>query len=209
MGDHRYPKRCYYMLKSFDAVGRVTWATHIKNLLFLYGFGYVWIAHDVGDTVSFINIFRQRLIDCFTQDWHATVNDSSRCYHYKHFKTLLNTERYLSIDLPVKIRRSLARFRASSHQFHIETGRYVHTPLQERICQFCFVSNNISTIECEFHVFFHCSKFINIRNKYLFNWYSAGRNLENFYSLLNSTENTKIQKIALFIDKLLNAAEIS
>ena len=41
MERHRYPKQCYEMLKSLDSIGRVTWAIHVKSMLFTYGFGYV------------------------------------------------------------------------------------------------------------------------------------------------------------------------
>ena len=53
MDNHRYPKQCYNMLKRFDDAGRNTWATEIKNVLFMYGFGYVWIAQDIGDDFAF------------------------------------------------------------------------------------------------------------------------------------------------------------
>ena len=104
---------------SLDNIGRITWTSEVKNLLFLYGFGYVWIAHEVGDTEHFLHIFKQRLIDCHTQNWHQTVSESSRCHYYKHYKTLLNTERYLSINLPLKLRKALSRYRCSSHKLYI------------------------------------------------------------------------------------------
>jgi hypothetical protein len=68
MGDHRYPKHCYLMLKRLHESGRKTWAGSIKDLLFKFGFGYVWVSHDVGDDVNFINIFKQRLTDCYSQN---------------------------------------------------------------------------------------------------------------------------------------------
>jgi len=83
------------MLKSIDDAGRISWATKVKSILFTYGFGYVWISQEIGDCDMFIIFFRSRLIDCFTQNWHDTVSNSSRCHHYRHFKTLLNIERYL------------------------------------------------------------------------------------------------------------------
>lgn len=204
MEDHRYPKHCYFMLKSFDNVGRITWATHVKNLLFLYGFGFVWVSHEIGDITAFISIFRQRLIDCFTQDWHRSVTESSRCYHYQHFKTLLNTERYLSVDLPVNLRYAFARFRTSSHHFNIELGRYQNIPLQERICNFCSENRNMSVLDCEFHVLFHCGRFDNIRTQFLENWYTNDKTLVNFYTLLSSTNQETIYRLATFIDKILS-----
>ena len=49
-----YPRNCYLMLKYLDDIGRRTWATNVKNLLFLYGFGNVWISREVGNVNQFI-----------------------------------------------------------------------------------------------------------------------------------------------------------
>jgi len=50
-------KDVIHMLKSLDNVGHLTWATHIKNLLFLYGFGFVWVSNQVADIDVFISTF--------------------------------------------------------------------------------------------------------------------------------------------------------
>ena len=68
MERHRYPKQCYEMLKSLDSIGRVTWATHIKSLLFTYGFGYVWISQTVGRPETLIHLFQQRIKDSLKPD---------------------------------------------------------------------------------------------------------------------------------------------
>ena len=47
MDNTRYPKQYYYMLYQLDESGRNTWASKIKDLLFNYGFGYVWRSHDI------------------------------------------------------------------------------------------------------------------------------------------------------------------
>ena len=209
MNDHRYPKRCYYMLKSLDNAGRLTWASHIKHLLFLYGFGFVWVSHQVADIDVFISTFKQRLIDCHKQNWNHLIQDSSRCIHYKEFKSLLNTERYLKINLPVKYRQALSRFRCASHTLNVELGRQNKIPFEQRICQFCFQNENVSVVECEFHVFFCCKRFDGIRNSYLFNWYSYDRNLPNFYTIMSSTNEETIYKTALYVEKLLRYYNIS
>ena len=59
MPHYRYPLNCYKMLKDIDISGRWTWATEVKELLFRYGFGYVWIAQDVGDVDMFLRAFKQ------------------------------------------------------------------------------------------------------------------------------------------------------
>ena len=37
LSDHRYPKRCYIILKRLDEAGRINWATIVKNMSFMYG----------------------------------------------------------------------------------------------------------------------------------------------------------------------------
>ena len=59
MDRSRYPKQCYEMLKNLDAVGRENWAIHIRALLFRYGFGYVWIAQDVGNHIILLKSSRR------------------------------------------------------------------------------------------------------------------------------------------------------
>ena len=75
MDRSRYPKQCNEMLKNLDAVGRENWASHIRALLFRYGFGYVWIAQDVGNPNYFIKVFSQRVSDCYRQN-----RPFSHCY---------------------------------------------------------------------------------------------------------------------------------
>ena len=43
--------------------------------------------------------FHQRHKERLTQDWYSSVNSSIRCHHYMYFKSILETERYLSLDL--------------------------------------------------------------------------------------------------------------
>ena len=67
--------------------------------VYKHGFWYVWEADIIGDASRFIDLFRQRLADCFTQQWHSEVEESAKALHYKHFKLILEVETYLNIDL--------------------------------------------------------------------------------------------------------------
>ena len=35
------------------------------------GFGHVWVFRSVGNVPQFLDLFKQRLIDCYTQQWHS------------------------------------------------------------------------------------------------------------------------------------------
>ena len=100
MPNYRYPKQCYNMLRSLASSGKINWASNVRLLLYKHGFGYVWEADTISDASRFINLFRQRLADCFTQQWHSEVGESPKALHYKHFKLILEVEPYLNIDLP-------------------------------------------------------------------------------------------------------------
>ena len=82
------------MLKQFDEAGRRTWASNIKKILFTYGFGYVWIAQEVGNESNLIELFKTRIKDCYLQRWNSGLNYSSKELHYKHFKSHLYSEPY-------------------------------------------------------------------------------------------------------------------
>ena len=56
MESSRLPKGCYKMIFKLDQMGRKTWATKVKELLFHTGFGFVWISQDVGDISEFIRV---------------------------------------------------------------------------------------------------------------------------------------------------------
>ena len=196
MPENRYPKQCYRMLKSLDDIGKITWATRVKDLLNRYGFGYAWIAQDVGDENRFITQFKLRLTDCSTQEWQNQIQNSSRCDLYKNIKSLLDPEKYLSIDIPFHLRKAYSRFRCSSHKLHIETGRHLGVDREFRTCLFCFTNSDILEIEDEYHVFFICSRFNELRQTLLFSWYSGNTNIADFYNILKSQRTNTIRKVA-------------
>ena len=127
-----------------------------------------------GDIGLFISQFKVRLIDCMSQKWHSDITDSIRCDIYREFKSQLNIEKYLCIDMPFYLRKAFARFRCSSHKLNIEFGRHRGIARADRICLHCFNQLNRLVVEDEYLVFFICSKFIGIREEYLHTWYRYG-----------------------------------
>ena len=55
----RYPKQCYMMLYRPGAASRNTWASHVRKLIFNYGFGYAWIWQEIGNPETFIRLFTE------------------------------------------------------------------------------------------------------------------------------------------------------
>lgn len=102
---------------------------------------------------------KQRFLDEYRQNWYAVINNSTRLESYALFKHNLNIEPYLNIITESKFRTALCRFRTSSHDLLIESGRYVNQPRNERICTNC----NLNFIENEYHFLLICPKFRELR----------------------------------------------
>ena len=44
---------------NLDDVGKHTWASEIKLLLYRYGFGHVWVSQSVGNIDVFLSVFKE------------------------------------------------------------------------------------------------------------------------------------------------------
>jgi hypothetical protein len=60
-----------------------------------------------------------RLQDQFLQDWHSTVDTSSKCLVYRTYKNTHCFEKYLDV-LPFDIGKYLCKFRTMNHLLPIE-----------------------------------------------------------------------------------------
>jgi hypothetical protein len=120
---------------------------------------------------------------------------------------MLNPEKYLSIDMPFYVKRSLSRFRCSSHKLYIETGRHLGIPRYERICQHCLQIYNNSFIEDELHVFFICNRLSQQRQRYISPWYSHDYTFHNFCNLIKAKNEENIKNIAFFVHEIMKIVD--
>ena len=119
--------------------GKTNWTKGIKDLLYKYGYGYVWENPNCVSFKTFIPIFKQKIIDCFVQDWHDNL-ESNRCLTiYKVFKQEFKYEQYLDVIKHTKDRRLLTQLRISAHRLRVESARYGRNRLErsDRTCQIC------------------------------------------------------------------------
>ena len=204
MPNHRYPKQFYNMLRSLAATGKVKWASNVRSLLYKHGFGYVWEADTIGDGVQFINSFRQQIKDCSAQQLNSQIEESPKELYYKLFKSTLEIEHYLKIDLPFLYRKIISNFRCSSHCLMIEKGRHQNIDRSLRFCPFC-LRRNAYVIEDEFHFLFVCPAYAEIRNIYFKQeWVRDIVTLNKFYSIMSSVDASSIFSVAKFLLSAFN-----
>ena len=77
---------------------------------------------------------------------------------YRLYKTSVQTEHYVSCQLPRTTRRTMALFRSGALPLPVETGRYSRPqiPLNERLCKFC----NTNSVENEIHCLMLCPLYL-------------------------------------------------
>ena len=156
----RLPKQCYQMLLSLDGRGKKCWITNIKEILSSSGFQFVWINQGVGNEQNFLNVFKQRLIDMFMQDWSSTLRDGNRYELYRTFKDIFSKEAYLAnIDI-VCFRIAFSHIRLGVLPINCNMYRYSENPSDKQcICG--------SQEENEHHFLYVCPVYDDLRLKFL------------------------------------------
>ena len=150
MNRDKFPYQCYKMLRRSDETGRNTWAPKVKQLLFTYGFG---------DINMFIRTFKQGIVDCAKQEWHAKLSDSGKARHYRFIIPLLEITNYLKLNIPIKYQIALSKLRCSIHKLKVERGRHESIAYEQRLCKLC----NYNLVEDEFHFVMICPIYENLR----------------------------------------------
>jgi hypothetical protein len=196
MDNTRLPKASYNMLYLMDQNGKTNWVTKVKNLLFKYGFGYVFIMQEIGNSKLFMLNFKNRILDCSAQEWASNISDISKLKCYSSFKSMLDPEKYL---LCIEIRRfkvAMSRFRCSNHCLEIETGRRENINLNDRLCKYCRSKGKLF-IEDEYHFTCICDLYVDIRSKYIA--YVKRYTVNDFVKLMKTNIVCQINELSKFI----------
>lgn len=189
----RIPKQAFVSSQNrinFCADGLSNWAKSVKNCFDIYGFSEVWLNGGVGNAKVFMKVFRQRMVDCYQQDWTSKLNSSERFQTYRSFKSLLQPEQYLTDITINKFRVSMIKFRLGISDLRVN-NRYRETVMT---CPFC------DHVENEMHFLIHCETYSQIRNKYIFRHRQFNSNHPLQLKCLLENENTTILRdVAMYI----------
>jgi len=141
---------------------------------------------DVDDLVSKFQLALYRDWDSVEDDPRTCASIGAKLCTYKHWFAADNfgPAPHLScISMSPGLHKKLMRFRLSCSDLHVNTGRFVATPREQRLC-YCCVQE---AVEDELHVIFECAAYEQLRQhkyQHLFaNGMGANRNLKAFMSL--------------------------
>ena len=136
------------------------WCSHVSSIANLYGINLDDLDFTEATKINVKYIVKEK----FIAQWLSNVNDYSiypGLRLYRLFKHKFCCESYLQNIKNVQLRKSLSRFRCSSHFLEVERGRYVGRPENERLCSEC------SVLENEFHFVMICPLYSDLRNSFI------------------------------------------
>lgn len=90
---------------------------------------------------------------------------------------------------------TVSRFRLSSHKLEIETGRYIGTDRDNRLCKQC----NMQMVEDEYHFLLVCPAYYEIRKKYFPPYYCHWPNVNKFVTLMSSNSVNLIKRLSKYL----------
>jgi hypothetical protein len=170
------------------------WAFNVKRILEDLGLSYVWAEQDLGVHAP-ASYFKQRLCDQYKQNWAGLIYASPKLVSYVMFKSDFECEPYMYSVNNIHHRKSLSRFRTSSHDLYIESGRYNNIPRENRLCKLC----NMNVVENEYHFLLACPLYKQLRMLYLPHYYCSWPTKQKFTSLMSSSSRSLLQKLAKYI----------
>ena len=156
----RLPRKAYNMLLLLHNSGKFCWVSQVHQVLYKFGFGFVWENQGVQNPETFIKAFKQRLIECHSQNWHEHISNSTRFTIYRMFKISISLEPYFPSVTNKHITDVLIRFRIGASNIRTHKLRYVaHTP-GDLMCPLCNTA-----YEDEMHTLFYCKFLDDLRQK--------------------------------------------
>ena len=196
MENTRIPQRAYKMLFELDSRGKKNWVTDIRNCLFEYGFGYVWLSQGVGNTNEFIKVFRQRLIDCRWQKWNDHIENSERFSVYRSFCNTHDIKPYLTSNLERHLHCITTRFRLGVSDIATHCNRYRNVDRNAMLCPLC---NNHE--EDELHFVLCCPALKDIREKFIPLKYFRQPCLFKLNLLMSSVRYVDVRSLSIYLYK--------
>ena len=120
---------------------------------------------------------------------------SNRLEAYARFKHEFIFEEYLDKISSSKYRRALTKFRVSSHDLNIESGRHFGFANIERLCKVC----PLWMVGNEYHFLFICPFYKDLRQQCLPRYYCHWPNLHKFDNLMCKQSKASIIKLSRYL----------
>ena len=195
--ENKYIKQIYNPMLN-DLNLQQNWASSVKNLLSRVGFLHVREAQGVGNENAFFNIFKQKINDIFTQDWHSRLENSTRAICYLTYAKFQISKVFRLFE-HCEIQKCLSWLWLSSHRLQVEVVRWAKPnkiPYENRKFQI------YNVLEDEFHFLLECPLYDNLRKAYINKYYWRRSSMLKFVQLLSNEHGKTLKHLSVYIDKV-------
>ena len=153
---------------------------------------------------AMIDRAKQQHVDQFSEQFSSNSTSSSLIL----YKTLQPEYRYAECLSSLRIfsnRRLLSRFGCACHGLHTDTGRWVETKREDRLCQVCHSSKDV---EDEQHFLFSCPAYSDVRQKYA-SLFQQAFSVSNFFTNSNQMHVVVLSESGVHVENSLYPPDIS
>ena len=171
----------------------LNWAFQVKKILDSLGLSHLWRLEP--ETEISYEAIKMRIFDQYNQTLTMEINNSSRLRLYSKYKENNEQETYLNLIKNKTYMQTLSRFRLSSRQLEIETGRHIGSDRDQRLCRKC----NMRMIEDEYHFLLTCPLYNDLRTKYFSRYFCHWPNMTKFKLLMSSKSKYTLLKLSKYI----------
>jgi exonuclease III len=177
---------------------QLNWLSCIRDDLCAVGMGDVWRQQCISDTRGILVEFRQRIQDNFLQSVDSHIRDSAKCVLYRHLTDYMCLQPYLAKPIPYMCKKMIAKYRLSSHLLKIETGRFVRTIRNMRLCEQCDTTH---LIEDEFHFILVCPRYTHLRETLIKPYYYVKPSMYKLVQLFSSVNVKELTNLGKFLQR--------
>ena len=152
------------------------WLNSIINLLHQNGLHFIWHSQGANINHHAIKLDSQHRLQCqFVQNWHATMDERSKCALYKNIKTAFELEPYLYKLRKKTVWKYLVKVRCCNHNLEIERGRYIGLVRNLRYCN----KLTLDIMGDEYHTFFECNNhdIMDLRERFIPVYYQRNQGM--------------------------------
>ena len=188
-----------------DGMLEFEWLHYIKSILDECGLTYIF-ENQLGYEHRWLKNFlipkvKLTLKDLFLQKWRSDVENSQKCFYYKHLYAKPMLQKYLKI-LPQSSWIPIIKFKTANHRLPIEiySWQITYKDRNKRLCTMC----NSGDIGDEYHYLIVCPMFQEARVKFLKKYFYVKPSVFKFLQLINSEQRKELVNLSKFLKILFS-----
>ena len=107
-----------------------------------------------------LNFLEIKLSAMNETQWKVNLHKKPKLIFYQKLKNSYSSEKYITQNLSLSLRSSIAQLRFGVLPLHVETGRFSTKSRDQRVCKICHSDD----VEDELHFLFFCEKYQDLRH---------------------------------------------